>query len=115
MTKLNDNQTRALTILHENEPMRPSDFARYFYPEDHPGWKKHMRSRNSVNKNHLFVMAGSYLAKLWKKGWLQYRFIDHHFEYYLSPLGQQLLGVKSTQLPADIKSRSKDYKEVPAS
>lgn len=86
---MTDRQREALTILREFPGIRATAFAGKFWPDN----DMHTRSKNGGNGNQrgkgAWLAAGSYIARLSKKGW-----VGHHFGtggYMLTEKGKKEL------------------------
>lgn len=93
--KLTEKTVRALTILRDHSPLGASDFAEHMWP-DHPGWSKRSKQgRGTAIGKIMWMMAGGYLGRLNKKGFLEYLFGKRSWR--LSSLGQRVLAEHETR------------------
>lgn len=68
--KLTDSQTKALTIIRDNKIHYAAEFARLYFDEGNPGWRRISRcgAYGSSRGGGLILFAGGYLGKLRKAG-----------------------------------------------
>lgn len=61
----------ALYVLRDHGPCTPAQFARRYFPADHPGWRRHCKCgpKGSHQGSGLVVSAGCLLGKLRRRGW----------------------------------------------
>lgn len=65
-----DSLKLALDILHRNGEMTPAQFARQYFPKDHPGWNRHCKCgpKGTHCGSGLVMWAGGFLGKLCREG-----------------------------------------------
>ena len=83
---------RALEIVRDHGPIKPSWFAKKMWP-DAPGWQRFSKcGPNGAHQGSGMMMAGGgFLAKLRRRGLVSMRFRASYHEYELTTEGQEAL------------------------
>jgi len=80
-----DPTIKSLQIISRSPGIKPSAFARQYFPKDHEGWERHGRAgRGSTRGQGLILWAGGWLGKLKQRELISQR-------VRLTPKGQELL------------------------
>lgn len=100
---LTETQARALSIIKNDEPRRPAEFARLMWP-DAEAWVRPAKcGQYGVSRGGGMRMAGgAYLAKLRKAGLITSPPSGSGYRYMLTPDGQRLLAERLA--PASIEA-----------
>ena len=90
---MTQTQLEALRILRDYGPLRPTDFARHLWGDDHPGWNRRGKAgpHGATHGVGLKLAAGGYVGKLYQKGWVEPVVGTVEVQYKLSREGRRVL------------------------
>lgn len=90
--KLTDSLKKALLIIRDRNPQRPSEFA-FMMWHDSPKWKTQVKcGKNGVSRGGgMRLAAGGYLGRLKANGFIVIKIGEFNNTYILTDKAQQLL------------------------
>lgn len=92
---LSPSVRKSLEILAKQGGVRPKQFAKLYFPADHPGWKRHTTCgpKGVTRGGGLVMWGGGMLGKLRKLGFARLAHEPNDFRTFLTTAGREALAL----------------------